>query len=107
MGRTDADGDSIWGIPLHPIAVVVAKRCLRVMTCQVGGFTDDLHFRRLATDKRVLDDRVRSCLTDISELLALLEDLFAGSDIDSEGDEYDEPRVYQPLRHCEWMVSLP
>ncbi len=89
---TYLDGYAIWVVALHPVAVVIAKRCLRIIAYHANWLVTYMYFSGLAANERVLNDRIWWCLRYVSELLALLEDFLSGPDIDCERDEDNEPR---------------
>ncbi len=64
----------------------------------------------LAAGERVLDDSVRSFLTDVPKLLPLLENLFTGPCVDCKGNEYDEPTaksVWSNMASEQYRSAVP
>lgn len=89
---TNLHRDAVRVIAMHPVAVIITKRSLGIITDHCGWLAADLDFGSLATDERILDDGECWCLGETSEFLALLEDLFPGPYIDCECNEYDHPK---------------
>lgn len=88
---TDTHGDSVRVVALHPVAVIIAKRGLGVVTCRFGRFAADVDFGGLAANERVLDDSVRSTVTDVPKLLPLLENLLTRPYVNCKRNHYNEP----------------
>ncbi len=94
------DGNGVWIIILYPYAVVIAERCLRLVSRRFDRFTADFNLGCLTADERVLDHSVWPRVGRASELLTPLEDFLPCPQVYCKGNEDDKPEPYLMISLC-------